>query len=163
MQYGGTPHMNDTLMLPFYQALHQVLLTMAQLESKPGAKGIKNSHTAQGIVTGIIALDSKGVKGSLAVSFSQELIFEVFSRMLGEKHAQVDAEVCDLVGELTNMVTGAAKPLLVELGIDLNLTRPTTLSGLNHQIIHPVKGPVLVQELQAACGNATLEVCFEAA
>ncbi len=155
--------MNDTLLLPFYQALQQVLLTMAQMEATAGVRGVKRSQKALGIVTGIIELDSKGVKGSMAVSFSQELIFEIFSRMLGEKHTQIDAEVCDLVGELTNMVTGAAKPKLVELGIDLNLTRPTTVFGLNHKIVHSAKGPVFIQEIKVPCGNAALEVCFEAA
>lgn len=155
--------MNENLLMPFYQALHQVLLTMAQVESSPGKRGIKKTTKALGIVTGIIALDSKNIKGSMSVSFSQELIGEIFCNMLGEKHAQIDAEVCDLVGELTNMVTGAAKPMLVELGIDLNLTRPTTLSGINHQVVHPVKGPVMIQQVKAAAGYAALEVCFEAA
>ncbi|UTA49326.1 chemotaxis protein CheX [Simiduia sp. 21SJ11W-1] len=155
--------MNENLLSPFYEALHQVLFTMAQVDTSPGKRGIKKNTKALGIVTGIIALDSKNIKGSMAVSFSQELIGEIFANMLGEKHTQIDAQVCDLVGELTNMITGAAKPALFEMGIDLSLTRPTTVSGLNHQVLHPVQGPVMIQQVNTGLGFAALEVCFAAA
>ncbi|BFM11411.1 chemotaxis protein CheX [Simiduia litorea] len=152
--------MNSTLIQPFYNALEQVLLTMAQLETNPGPKSVKSNAIASGAVSGLIALDSDSMSGSMAISFSRELILDIFQRMLGEEHLNLDDELCDLVGEITNMVTGAAKPGLVDIGINLDLSRPTTVSGLNHKIEHLAQGPVFSQQLIASSGLATLEICL---
>ncbi|MDN3639497.1 chemotaxis protein CheX [Simiduia curdlanivorans] len=152
--------MNSRLIQPFYNALEQVLLTMAQLESNPGATSVKSDATASGAVSGVIALESESLSGSMAISFSRELILDIFRRMLGQDPVNADDELCDLVGEITNMVTGAAKPGLVDIGINLDLSRPTTVSGANHRIEHLAQGPVLSQQLIAHTGLATLEVCL---
>ena len=152
--------MNSRLIQPFYNALEQVLATMAQLNTSPGLPLIKSDSLASGAVSGLIALSSESMKGSMAISFSRELILDIFQRMLGEEHVNIDDQICDLVGEITNMVTGAAKPVLVDLGINLDLSRPITVSGLQHKIEHLVTGPVLSQQLTAGTGTATLEICL---
>lgn len=152
--------MNDTLLTPFCAALQDVLSTMAQLDVKLGEQGVKQGQCAQGDVSGVIALVCNKQQGSMAISFSGPLIIAIFERMLGEAHTEIDAEICDLAGEITNMVTGAAKPRLVELGFDLALTRPQTFSGNPHNILHSGSGTVMAQRIHSPLGDATLELCF---
>lgn len=134
---------------------------MAKLDIQLGEQGVKQGHCAAGDVSGVIALVCNQQHGSMAISFSGPLIMAIFERMLGESHTDIDAEICDLAGEITNMVTGAAKPRLVELGFDLALTRPRTLSGRPHDILHDTSGTVLAQKIHSPLGDATLELCFQ--
>ena len=152
--------MNNSLMPPFCTALRTVLHTMANMEASAGKIHIKASAQASGQVSGIIRLKSNGVTGSMAISFSEPLILAIFEQMLGERANGIDAQIHDLAGEITNMVTGAAKPALVDLGIDLDLTRPTTVAGPKHDIVHALEAPVLWQEILAPAGSACIELCF---
>ena len=80
---------------------------MAQIELKPSLK-LKDEY-ARGDVSGIIGMVGPQVKGSFSASFEENLACEIMHKMLGELPDSVDEEVCDMVGEITNMVTGGAK------------------------------------------------------
>ncbi len=59
--------------------------------------------------------------------------------MLGEKHTQINAEVSDAVGEMTNMIYGSAKTTLNQLGYNFEMAIPTVISG-DFKISHANKG-----------------------
>ncbi len=63
------------------------------------------------------------------VSLSKQLAFNVVSAFLGAAPTKVDADVIDVVGELTNMICGNAKERLSVPGLSLGL--PTVVSGSN--------------------------------
>ncbi len=56
--------------------------------------------------------------------------------MLGERFESVDLDVINLVGEITNMVTGGAKRLLEEMGYDFDLATPVVITGKEQKITH---------------------------
>ena len=85
-----------------------MLSTMAILSPKPGKLQIKDTDVAVGDITGIISLTGYS-EGSLTVSFSELFALKIVGNMIGEQYTEMNEEVADAVGELTNMILGDAR------------------------------------------------------
>jgi chemotaxis protein CheX len=81
--------------------------------------------------------------------------------MVGEAPDEVNEEITDLVGEITNMVTGGAKRMLSEKGIDFDMATPIVVSGPKHSIHHKAKGPIVLIPLKNDLGKAYIEFSFD--
>jgi len=152
--------MNVALINPFIQSILEVLSTMASMEAKPGKPAIKNNSVAQGDVTGVIGMAGEQLVGSLAICFTEPVIIEIYKRMLGETPSSIDETVTDMVGELTNIVTGGAKKLLAEDGYDFDMAIPAVVSGKNHSINHKSNGTTIILPFATEAGNFFIEICF---
>jgi len=152
---------NVDIVNPFLESMSNVLATMAMLEPQAGQVAIKDEDIACGEITGIIGLVGDNFKASLAVSFSRPVILEITARMLGEEITDIDDTVIDLVGEITNMVTGGAKNLLDQKGYSIGLSTPMVVTGVNHKVTHKAKGPRIVAPFTLEAGEFFVEVCFE--
>ncbi|WP_026959183.1 MULTISPECIES: chemotaxis protein CheX [Aliagarivorans] len=148
---------------PFLSSLLNVLTTMAQLELKPGKPKLKKDEVARGDVSGLIGMVGPQLKGSFSVSFDRSLAFEIMRRMLGETPSSVNEEVTDMVGEITNMVTGGAKRILADDGYDFSMATPVVVSGPAHTITHKNDGAKMMMPFTCEYGEATIEICFEKA
>lgn len=146
---------------PFIGSLLNVLNTMAQVELTPGKPRLKQDDIAKGDVSGIMGMLSSQAKGSFALTFDEPLALAIMNNMLGEKPAKIDAEVIDMVGEITNMVTGGAKRILADKGFDFDMSTPIVVSGKGHTITHKSEGPKLLLPLTSKFGNACIEICFD--
>lgn len=106
---------------PFLESIVNVLETMANVKATPGRPQRKEEDIANGDVTGLIGMAGGKVKGSLAITFTSAAIFDIAKRMIGEEVTEINSAITDLVGEITNMVTGGAKRLLSEQGYDFDM------------------------------------------
>jgi chemotaxis protein CheX len=146
---------------PFLESIVNVLETMANVKATPGKPLRKDEDIANGDVTGIIGMASSQAKGSLAITFSSAAIFDIARRMLGEEVTEVDSTVTDLVGEITNMMTGGAKRLLADEGYDFDMAIPAVVAGKNHHITHKSHGPKIMIPFTTTAGKFFVEICFE--
>ncbi|RJR19807.1 MAG: chemotaxis protein CheX [Nitrospiraceae bacterium] len=146
---------------PFLESILNVLNTMAKLEARPGKPAIKTSQIAQGDVTGLMGMASLQAKGTLAITFTEPVILEITKRMLGEELTGIDDTVTDMVGEITNMVTGGAKRILSEHGYRFDMAIPSVISGKNHVVHHKSKAPIVVIPFNTQAGSFFIEICFE--
>ncbi|MDD1781550.1 chemotaxis protein CheX [Enterovibrio sp. ZSDZ35] len=146
---------------PFLSSLVNVLTTMAQLEITPKKPQIKKTEVAKGDVSGLIGMVGAQTKGSFSVTFEEDLALEIMSRMLGERPATIDADVTDMVGEITNMVTGGAKRILAEKGFDFDMATPIVVSGREHTITHKSEGQIIIMPFESEYGRAYIEICFD--
>ncbi|MCW8848212.1 MAG: chemotaxis protein CheX [Sedimenticola sp.] len=146
---------------PFLNSILDVLSTMAQIQATPGKPYVKSERASMGDVSGLIGLAGNQMKGSLAISFTEPVIFQVAKNMLGEEVNTVDDIVTDLVGEITNIVTGGAKRTLSEMGYDFDLAIPGVIAGKNHIITHMTKGQTIVLPFHTEQGDFFVEICFE--
>lgn len=153
--------LNVDIINPFLNAMSNVLVTMATLTPKAGKVALKDDEIAFGEVTGVIGMTGSNFKGSMAITFTQPVILDIASRMLGENLRKIDSTVTDLVGEITNMVTGGAKNLLAEKGYDIGMATPVVVTGPGHRILHQAHGPKIVIPFTVECGHFFVEVCFE--
>ncbi|MCE7630087.1 chemotaxis protein CheX, partial [Vibrio fluvialis] len=93
---------------PFLASLLNVLKTMASLELKPQKPRLKKDEIARGDVSGLIGMVGQQTRGSMSITFDESLALEIMQNMLGERPNGLNEEVTDMVGEITNMVTGGA-------------------------------------------------------
>lgn len=144
---------------PFLNAVIDVMKTMAQIEPLPGKPFIKDDETALGDISGIIGITGH-TKGSISVTFTEPCILPIVSNMLGEEMTELNEEIGDAVGEITNMVAGQARQGLSKLGKRFHAAIPTVVMGHDHEVCHIVNGPVLVIPFTTPTGHITVEVCL---
>ncbi len=144
---------------PFLEATISVLKTMAFLDAVPGKAHIKKGISSTGDVSGIVGLTGEA-EGSLCITFSKECILFIISQMLGEKQKDINEDVKDAVGELTNMISGDSRRRLGEVGLNFQGSLPSVVSGPGHEVKHITKGPILSIPFTTRSGNFAVEVCF---
>ncbi|MDO6487877.1 chemotaxis protein CheX [Colwellia sp. 6_MG-2023] len=146
---------------PFLSSMLNVMSTMAHMELIPEKPTLKKDETSMGDVSGLIGMISPEAKGSLSITFDAPLALATMKGMVGEAPDEINDEITDLVGEITNMVTGGAKRLLSEKGFDFDMATPIVVSGKNHSIHHKSKGPIVVIALRGELGKAYIEFSFD--
>ena len=139
----------------------KVIKTMASVEISRGKSLKKRGNIAHGDVTGVIGMVAPNALGSLAISFSQSAILEIISGMLGESFTEINEEVTDCVGEITNMVAGGAKKIMAEKGLDFGMATPVVVTGKNHMIIHQVFETNIAIPFKTETGTFIVEICFK--
>jgi len=144
---------------PFIESTINVMKTMAFITAKPGKPYIKKNQVATGDITGIIGLSGDN-EGSLSITFTFPCIKGVLESMLGEVHDEINEEVSDAVGELTNMICGNARNKLEAENINLTAGIPTIITGQGHTISHITKSPVIVLPFNTDFGKFSLEFAF---
>lgn len=152
--------MNVEFFNPFLNSMSNVLATMATLDIKPQKLAVKNDAIPKGDVTGIISMNSPNSKGVLSISFSENVILSIAHRMLGEPITELNKEVIDLVGEITNMVCGNAKRILETKGYDFDLASPEVITGKSQVTKYADGVPVVVIPFTTDVGEFHVEVCF---
>jgi chemotaxis protein CheX len=144
---------------PFLEGTVEVLKTMAFVNPRPGKPYLKKGNLAKGDVSGIIGLTG-AVKGSLALSFSSGSILKIVSNMLGEEMTSINGDIRDAVGEITNMVSGAARKKIEAMGYSLSAAIPTVVSGKEHSIMHVLGGPSVIIPFEIDEGPFVVDVCM---
>ena len=153
--------MNVEFINPFLSSLINVLSTMAQTQLKPGKPRIKTDEKACGDVSGLIGMVGPQTRGSFSITFDEQLALTIMERMLGERPDSINEQVTDMVGEITNMVTGGAKNLLGQKGFDFDMATPIVVSGKDHTITHKSQGKKILMPFTCDAGNANIEVSFD--
>ncbi|THB65821.1 MAG: chemotaxis protein CheX [Desulfovibrio sp.] len=145
---------------PFLNAVVDVLSTMAQVVVTPEKPFVKKTSAAKGDITGIIGITGDSDKGTISVTFEEKLALVVVGNMLGEEIQEMNDEVRDAVGEITNMISGQARQGLATTGRKYHAAIPTVTVGRNHEVSHISDGPILAIPFTTPHGAITVEVCF---
>lgn len=151
--------MNVKFINPFLEGTVSVLKTMAFVEPRAGKPYLKMDSLAKGDISGIIGLTGSAA-GSLALSFSEGAILKIVSNMLGEEIKDINGDIKDAVGEITNMVSGVARKNLEAEGYYVQAAIPTVVSGKNHSIAHVMGGPSLIIPFEINEGAFVVDICM---
>jgi chemotaxis protein CheX len=151
--------MDVNIMNPFLGAAVHVLKTMAHIEPKPGKPYLKRDNLASGDVSAIIGITGDA-QGSMALTFSETCIKEVLHGLIGIVVDEINEDVRDAVGELTNMICGNARGVLGEAGIKLQAGIPTIVTGKNHSLTHIYNGPRIAMPFTTPHGDFVVELAF---
>lgn len=116
---------------PFVCAAVDVFSTMLECELTRGQMTLNVNFRPAHEISGIIGLSGKA-SGTVVVSVDREVALSATEKMLGMRPADVDADVIDAIGEVTNMIAGKAKTGLEQLS--MNLALPTVITGKNHMV-----------------------------
>ena len=152
--------MDVKLVNPFINATINVLETMAFVDVNAGRPYVKSDSVAVGDVSGVLGLTGVA-NGTISVTFEEECILTIVSNMFGETMSELNNEIADAVGELTNMISGQARRELEEMGKVFKAAIPSVITGRKHSIVHYSDGPKIAIPFNTADGDFTIEVCFE--
>ena len=145
---------------PFIASTIHVIKTMSSVDVQVGKPYLKKDEVAKGDVSGIIGLIGE-IKGSISVSFSEGCILPIVSKMFQEEVKEMNDEVKDAVGELSNMISGQARQKLELIGRSLKASIPIVIMGKNHTISHMTKDKIIAIPFKTDNGDFTIEVSFE--
>ena len=152
--------MDVKLINPFLNATLTVLETMAFIKAKPGKPYLKKDTIAQGDVSGVVGLTG-AANGTVSVTFDEACILNIVSSMFGEEMKELNRDISDAVGELTNMISGQARQQIEKIGKILHGAIPTVITGKNHKLISMTKGPKIAIPFKTDAGSFIVEVCLE--
>jgi chemotaxis protein CheX len=120
-----------------------IFSTMVMMDIKAGEPVNSVTRPLKASTTGTIGLGGL-YKGMLAIHIPNEVAIAITSSFLGVEVEEVNEDVLDAVGELTNMLGGSVKGILSENGSDLQLSLPSTISGDEYNFQCKEKADIVV-------------------
>ena len=140
---------------PFITSLSNTFSMMAEVDVQRGQMSLKSEPSLIHEVSGIIGLSGRAA-GAVILSISENLAYKAASRMLMTDVNEMNDDVLDAIGELTNMVAGSAKAELEEL--QLNVSLPNVITGKPHDIRFPSNVKPICVPFSTKYGDLALEV-----
>lgn len=152
--------MDVKIINPFITATLDVLETMAFIKSEAEKPFVKKDNIAKGDVSGVVGFTGE-MNGTIFITFDESCILKIVSNMFEEQMKEINDEIKDAVGELTNMISGQARKRLEEIGKVFHGGIPSVVSGNNHELKPMVKGPKIAIPFKTEFGNFTIEVAID--
>lgn len=109
-------------------------------------------------LTGVISISTKAFEGKIMLAFGQDVILEIYRKMMGEAPEGLDEDVRDAVSEILNIIYGQAKKELNEqFGFEMQMKFPEAHVGSYPLDDHPGEH-VLVLPFQSELGDFAMEI-----
>lgn len=140
---------------PFITAANEVFKTMLNCSLERGQLSLKKEHTPVHEVSGLIGLSGR-CRGMVVVSVDRHTAISAAEMMLGFRPPELDRDVMDAMGELTNMIVGAAKSQLEEFKLTIGL--PTVICGKGQAIAFPSQVTPIVIPFESDIGPVSVQV-----
>jgi chemotaxis protein CheX len=118
----------DTMLAMLTDATHEVFETMVNttLDARSATKG--GVMTAPCGVLGVIAF-AGDYSGSVSFYSSEDTALKVTSAMMGMPATEVNGEMADAVGEITNMIAGTFRTKMATRGTRWAISTPSVTVG----------------------------------
>jgi len=140
---------------PFVKATNAVFKTMLGCDIQRGKPSARSTLQPEYEVTGIIGLTGIA-SGTVIVSLGRETAIAATDKMMGQRPSTIDEDAVDVVGEITNMVAGAAKAEMEELKMSVGL--PTVVVGKNRIIGFPSGASIISIPFDSPWGPLSVDV-----
>jgi CheY-specific phosphatase CheX len=148
---------------PFFTAAGEVFEQMFGLSAKSGTtRELTGSEDHDWGISGILGLAGQA-QGIISLRLPLALAESLLSLSGVETSSEKErmATMAGLVSELTNIIAGNAVSSFTEL--DLDISPPVVIKGVNHQITWPKIAPVIARRYETGKGAFELCVCFKPA
>jgi chemotaxis protein CheX len=154
------PLLDKRLINAFIDGVSKTMTTMANTKCEIGKPFVEKKFESKGDVAGLISMMAGTMKGVMTISYEKEVACQIVQNMLNEEHVEVNDQIIDAIGELTNMVYGTAKTTLNELGYNFEMAIPTVVVG-NLKITSYHSGATLVIPFSSNGGNFFVEITVQ--
>ncbi|MBR9802257.1 MAG: chemotaxis protein CheX [Rubinisphaera brasiliensis] len=146
------------LVNPIISSVIRTFESMLSATPKRTGLELRNGNTTSFPLSAIVALTGE-INGTIVFSVSEEVALEIVRRLVFEDYSEINAEVCDAVGEIANMIAGSAKADLAHLELSLGI--PNMVHGDNHEVHYPpeVKHPMCIL-FDSELGQFSIEFGF---
>lgn len=109
----------------------EIFSSMIMMEIEVTDKVNREDHSLENSISGIIGLAGMR-KGVLAIHLPYTVAMAITGNFLGMEVTEINEDVEDAVGELANMLGGNIKTILSEKGRDIELSMPSTITGIHY-------------------------------
>lgn len=149
---------------PFIDASINTLTGMCNVEDISSMRPyLMSKHEQINVdISGTLAISSPHFKGSIAVSFADEVYKQVISKMMDEEIEEVNEDNQDGAAEIINIIFGETKTVLSEKGLNMEKAIPDVVRGPKHQIYPDSKVPVLLIPFNSNVGKFYIQICVKA-
>lgn len=149
---------------PFIESSVKTLNAMCGVENIEAAKPyLLNEEEVLDIdISGTLAITSPYFRGSIAISFSNQVYKDLVSKMLEEGQEEITLDNQDGAAEIINIIFGQTKAVLNTRGYSLQRAIPSVMRGENHKIYQNSKIPVLLVPFSSDAGNFFIQICVKA-
>ena len=143
---------------PVIAGLEDVFSTMLNCKLERVGLGLMENSQALYPVSGIVGVSGKGV-GTVVLSMERPVAIKAAEIMLMmDNITEVDNDVLDTVGELTNMICGDAKGRLAQYHLTISL--PNVLCGEGCWLHFPQKAHPISVPFKCEWGLLALQIGF---
>lgn len=142
---------------PVISATRTVFETMLSCTPTRTGLAIKEDGAPLHELSAVIGISGK-TAGTIVVSLSEKAALQVLTRMVGIEATSINTEVCDAVGELTNMIAGSAKAQMERLQLSISI--PNIVSGKNHEVHFPSNVRPICIQFDSEIGEFAIQVGF---
>ena len=143
---------------PVIAGLEEVFSTMLNCRIERIGLGLMENSQALYPVSGIIGISGKGV-GTVVLSMQREVAIKIAESMLMiENLKEIDNDVLDAVGEITNIVCGNAKAQLAQFQLSISL--PNILCGEGCWLHFPQNSRPISIPFRCPWGLLALQIGF---
>lgn len=100
-------------------------------------------------------------KGMMVLSFSTAIYLKVSGAMLMGEYTEFNDDIRDVGAEISNITTGNAKKVLRNMGYIIDMSIPSTVVGINHEIQYPGNTQTVVIPFDSSHGTFVMELCYQ--
>jgi len=152
--------MDVALVNPFIEGTLHILDTTALVKVKPEPPFLKGGTGHFGDISGLLTVEGD-LEATVAISFTEKSILGIVSAMFGEEMTEINEEITDAVGEISNMVAGHVTTKIGELGKQVKVKFVKVVAGRAEEILHTDAGShVVAVPFRTTKGKVMLEICY---
>lgn len=141
---------------PFIDAVASVFTTMMRIKVTVGAPYVTQILPRYD-VSGIIGMGGD-VTGAIVLSFPGEVAKKVVAKFAGDEYSITSAEFADALGEIANMVSGAAKAKFQKKVV--NISTPTVVIGPGHSVASTVRAQCISLPCKCDFGDFSIDIAI---
>lgn len=142
---------------PFVVAAKNVFETMINVPFTLGKPSLKKGSDVPHEISSIIGL-SGNVSGSVVISLTREVAFELVSALIGDEVTELDEDCTDAIGEIANMIAGNAKTDFPSRENQISV--PSVVVG-KHHVTYPSGLPIISIPCITGKGEMIIEVALK--
>jgi chemotaxis protein CheX len=152
--------LREQLLEPFIEGTHFTLSEMINVESAVHDVFRKPGYRIFGDYSAVVGLTAE-TEGTLVLSFPRETAHDLGARMLAPLgEAPTEELIQSSIAEVTNIIVGQAKGRLSGTAYHFNMSTPTVVAGLHHEIRYEPGLPCLVAQFSGDVGDFALQLCM---
>lgn len=149
--------MDPNYIKPFVAAAKRIFDTMTNIPFSLGKPELKRDSKVPHEISSIIGL-SGNVSGSVVISLSEAVAFQLASALLSEDITELTDDCTDAIGEIANMIAGNAKTDFPST--DNAISVPSVVVG-KHKVKYPSGVPVIRIPCKTDKGEMVIEIALK--
>lgn len=109
-------------------------------------------------ISGIVGLSGE-VTGSIVLILPEAMAITATSGLIGDQLEELNGDVVDTIGELTNIIAGGAKSRFEK---NINLSLPTVVTGPTHRVAYDSQANPVVVRFNCRGYEFAVKYCLDA-